>query len=299
VFLADTSELGELESDEGGAQLTRTGTMMGTPYFMSPEQARGRNVDHRTDVYALGVLIYRMFCDRYPFEGESFMVIVAQHMNDEPPKPSEVTEGRVAGELEAVILKALEKEVEVRHQSVAELLAALEAIPATLVPRSEVPAPPAAQATPVSTPMRAATPPPASAPTPTPTPTPVPGAAAPSGTLHLTPVPATQPGKRSSGVPAAAEASAAPSGEHDIEPLPPVPEPGPAPAPARKTGLLVAVALVLAVAAGGGAFMLLRGKGEPAKVDVAPLLRLPEPRGFKRGHAVEPLPEPTTTSRSK
>ncbi len=123
------------------ATKTRTGMMMGTPYFMSPEQARGRDVDHRTDIYAMGVMLFRMFTGTYPFDGESPMVIIAHHLNDAPPRASSVRAG-LSAELDAIIDKALRKEPNDRQQSITEMLQSLEACAATLVPaQRDLPAP--------------------------------------------------------------------------------------------------------------------------------------------------------------
>jgi serine/threonine-protein kinase len=64
---------------------TRTGAPIGTPYYMSPEQCRGKDVDHRTDVYAFGVLVYRMLTGVYPFDGDDYMAILMQQITAEPP----------------------------------------------------------------------------------------------------------------------------------------------------------------------------------------------------------------------
>ncbi|MFH0901668.1 MAG: protein kinase [Pseudomonadota bacterium] len=110
-------------------QVTQTGAMMGTPRFMSPEQCHGRGVDHRTDVYALGVLLYRAFTGRYPFEGSSYLEIVAKQLSAPPPLPSTVATGRVSSQAEALIMRALAKEPSQRQSSVAELLQELDACP--------------------------------------------------------------------------------------------------------------------------------------------------------------------------
>ena len=67
---------------------TRTGAPIGTPYYMSPEQCRGRDVDHRTDIYAFGVLAYLMLTGVYPFDGDDYMSILMQQINDAPEPPS-------------------------------------------------------------------------------------------------------------------------------------------------------------------------------------------------------------------
>jgi eukaryotic-like serine/threonine-protein kinase len=70
---------------------TRTGAPIGTPYYMSPEQCRGRDVDHRTDIYAFGVLAYRTLTGHLPFDGEDFMEILMKQIGEEPPPPSTLT----------------------------------------------------------------------------------------------------------------------------------------------------------------------------------------------------------------
>ncbi|MEM1414713.1 MAG: protein kinase, partial [Myxococcota bacterium] len=71
----------------GGAhgKLTRTGTVFGTPYYMSPEQAAGQSVDGRTDVYALGVIAFEMLTGHVPFDGDTFMGILSKQMFEAPP----------------------------------------------------------------------------------------------------------------------------------------------------------------------------------------------------------------------
>jgi serine/threonine-protein kinase len=67
---------------------TRTGAPIGTPYYMSPEQCRGRDVDHRTDIYAFGCVSYRMLTGVYPFDGPDYMEILIKQINEEPRPPS-------------------------------------------------------------------------------------------------------------------------------------------------------------------------------------------------------------------
>jgi eukaryotic-like serine/threonine-protein kinase len=83
--------IAKLLSDDSGADMkhkTRTGYSIGTPYYMSPEQARGRDVDHRTDIYAFGVLAYVMLVGKYPFDGEDYMEILMHQLQDEPVRAS-------------------------------------------------------------------------------------------------------------------------------------------------------------------------------------------------------------------
>ena len=113
----------------GGAnsKLTRTGMIFGTPHYMSPEQAAGQSVDARTDIYALGVIMYEMFTGKVPFDGETFMGILSKHMFQEPIPPSAI-KGQSLGAIEDVILKALAKKQEDRYQSMGELVRDLDAI---------------------------------------------------------------------------------------------------------------------------------------------------------------------------
>jgi hypothetical protein len=103
--------------DEKGA--TKTGMIMGTPQFMSPEQCVGRGVDHRTDIYALGAILFCVYCGRPPFEGESAAELIAAQLYSPPPKPS--TLAAIPPGLEALILSCLDKDPANRPASAAEL----------------------------------------------------------------------------------------------------------------------------------------------------------------------------------
>ena len=93
---------------EPGRKLTKTGMIFGTPEYMSPEQAAGKPLDHRVDVYALGVILYELTTGRVPFVGDSFMGILTQHMFEDPPPLREVNpQAKVSSELELVIARAL------------------------------------------------------------------------------------------------------------------------------------------------------------------------------------------------
>jgi serine/threonine-protein kinase len=103
--------------------LTETGVILGTPYYMSPEQARGDAVDHRTDIYALGVMMYRAFAGRLPFIGDSKLGVLTRHLMELPQPPSQVAD--VDPTTERLILCCLEKEREHRPPSMRDLAAEL------------------------------------------------------------------------------------------------------------------------------------------------------------------------------
>ena len=76
--------IAKVAGNEGQNNLTRTGTIFGTPFYMAPEQALGNPVDARTDIYAMGVIMYEVFAGSLPFQGESFMGILTQHITSDP-----------------------------------------------------------------------------------------------------------------------------------------------------------------------------------------------------------------------
>src|SRR6185436_3258788 len=76
--------IAKVAGNDGQNHLTRTGTIFGTPFYMAPEQALGNPVDARTDIYAMGVIMYEVFAGSLPFQGESFMGILTQHITTEP-----------------------------------------------------------------------------------------------------------------------------------------------------------------------------------------------------------------------
>jgi tRNA A-37 threonylcarbamoyl transferase component Bud32 len=107
--------------------VTGTGVIIGTPEYMAPEQAEGRGIDHRVDIYALGAILFEMVTGRVPFEGETPLSIVLKHRS-EPPTDPQTLNAQVSPELSRVILKCLEKSPERRYQSAAEALEAVVAI---------------------------------------------------------------------------------------------------------------------------------------------------------------------------
>ncbi len=100
--------------------MTQTGMVMGTPQYLSPEQALGKAVDHRSDLYATGCLLYELLTLRPPFVGETPLSVVYQHVQDEPRVPSELND-RVPPELNGIVLRALAKNPDDRFQSAEEM----------------------------------------------------------------------------------------------------------------------------------------------------------------------------------
>jgi serine/threonine protein kinase/Flp pilus assembly protein TadD len=115
-----------LAKPKGGARITDHGTMMGTAAYMSPEQARGKTVDHRTDIWSLGVCLYEMITGRLPFPADETAAVVYQLTNEDPPAPSSIRP-KLPAVFDRMIQKALEKDPADRYPSADELLADLEA----------------------------------------------------------------------------------------------------------------------------------------------------------------------------
>src|SRR5688572_5665576 len=97
------------ENEDNRLQKTRTGVMMGTPEYVSPEQARGKNVDHRTDIYAPGVISYELLLGRLPFEADNAADIITKHLREMPPRPSAIWP-EIPEPLESSIIGMLEKD---------------------------------------------------------------------------------------------------------------------------------------------------------------------------------------------
>lgn len=121
--------IAKLEPDvinDSAPAATATGLVLGTPQYMSPEQATGDPIDLRTDVYAMGIILYECFVGQRPFDGSSLYRLLDQHVNLKPIRPRELRPD-LPLEVENVILRALEKRAEDRYQSAKEMHKALEA----------------------------------------------------------------------------------------------------------------------------------------------------------------------------
>ncbi|MBP9086442.1 MAG: serine/threonine protein kinase [Kofleriaceae bacterium] len=122
--------IAKVAGGEGQNHLTRTGTIFGTPFYMAPEQALGNPVDARTDVYAMGVILYELFAGEVPFGGESFMAILTSHITREP-EPVEVRAARAGRQLPPgvaeIIGYCMRKDPAQRYQTMDDLVAAMVA----------------------------------------------------------------------------------------------------------------------------------------------------------------------------
>ena len=115
-------------NDEGPA-LTRAGFVCGTPEYMSPEQARGAQLDHRSDLYAVGVILYQLTCGMLPFDSDSAVGFATKHLTEVPPPPSKRRpDARISNGMERLIMKALAKNPDDRPQTAEQFRAELMAI---------------------------------------------------------------------------------------------------------------------------------------------------------------------------
>ena len=109
---------------DGGNSVTQTAAVIGTAQYLSPEQARGEQVDARSDVYSLGCVLYEILTGEPPFVGDSPVAVAYQHVREDPVPPSHKRPG-LSAELDAVVLKALAKNPDNRYQTAAEMRADL------------------------------------------------------------------------------------------------------------------------------------------------------------------------------
>jgi len=146
------AKMSDIETEGApGRKLTKTGMIFGTPEYMSPEQAAGKELDHRVDVYALGIILYECLAGRVPFEGDTFMGVLTQHLFAELPPIDELNPSvEVSRELEMVIRKALAKDPDDRYQDTEELAEAISCALDGRLSRATVKTPPSAFGPPLS-----------------------------------------------------------------------------------------------------------------------------------------------------
>jgi serine/threonine protein kinase len=148
------------EPRDADLDLTRTGMVMGTPYYMSPEQASGaRDLDGRVDLYACGVILYETLTGRRPFLAPNYHLLLWNILKTEPPAPTELRHD-IPPALESVIARAMARDRAVRYASAHEFIAALSHVRMNLVQYAPPP-PPRAQSSVAAPPPRAPLAPPA------------------------------------------------------------------------------------------------------------------------------------------
>jgi hypothetical protein len=120
------SDFGIAKMVESSAHLTATGGFIGTPAYMSPEQGLGHKIDHRSDIYALGIILYEMATGRVPYRAETPMATVVKHINDPLPIPRQVNPD-LPEALERIMLRALAKQPEDRYGTAGDMVQAIRA----------------------------------------------------------------------------------------------------------------------------------------------------------------------------
>lgn len=124
--------IAKVQEKDGQEQkkLTQAGIVYGTPEYLSPEQAKGKDIDHRSDLYAMGIILYEMITGIVPFSGSTSLAILAGHVYQAPPDPAEVARVPVSSAMRRVILKAIAKSANDRYQNAMDFLTDLEKIEA-------------------------------------------------------------------------------------------------------------------------------------------------------------------------
>jgi len=136
---ADNAVWDQLQNHEEGAELTRAGMFLGSPKYMSPEQIQGHDLDPRTDIYSLGIIMYQMLTGRVPFRGTSSVEIIYKHVNQPVPAIHELNpETDVPPELETIVQRTLAKDRKDRHASMGDLLNAVKDVRRVVLGNSSV-----------------------------------------------------------------------------------------------------------------------------------------------------------------
>jgi beta-lactam-binding protein with PASTA domain/tRNA A-37 threonylcarbamoyl transferase component Bud32 len=127
------ADFGIARAWDDSEQLTKTGAVIGTATYFSPEQAQGETADSRSDIYSLGVVMYELLTGRPPFSGESPVAVAYQHVQQPPEPPSEIDPNVPPG-LEAIVLKAMAKNPDDRYQTAAAMVEDIDRLLAGQVP---------------------------------------------------------------------------------------------------------------------------------------------------------------------
>ncbi len=266
--------IAKVAGNDGNNNLTKTGTIFGTPFYMAPEQALGNNVDARTDIYAVGVIMYEVFSGELPFKGESFMGILTQHITTNPQPVANIAakNGRpMPNGLADVIMRCMSKDPNQRYSSMDELVNELVNIYRGIAGAG------------MSTYMEAFTGgipgQPTSGRMPVPTPPPMTGGYNPTPgvapTMHVTPgagMPMPMPPHPGHQMPVAQIVGVAPSGPHAIGAGGQLYDSGSSVVhvPKKsKAGLIIAIIALLAIGGGVAAFVIINGQEDGKKVAVA------------------------------
>jgi serine/threonine protein kinase len=148
------------DASAGIGTMTQTGMIVGTPYYMSPEQCMGEQLDGRSDIYSLGIMLYEMLAGIVPFHAPSFTAIIMEHIS-KPPPPLRTMNASISPAVEAVVMHALQKQRDKRPRTATELAQELytainsnQNTPSTVVRPDRVKAPPAPPVISASVPKR-------------------------------------------------------------------------------------------------------------------------------------------------
>ncbi len=291
---------------EGSVGATAVGHIIGTPEYMSPEQARGEKIDFRSDIYALGVMIFELFAGKVPFQAETPIATIFKHLQDPPP-----LDGPAAASIPAsvipVLARCLAKDPEVRYPTAGALVEALQAARAACLPEASASPLPATtrlgayagetrvtgRVAPPHTPTPGSTPAPRT-PTGRATPPPVPSVLSPTGM-----------GRASTAGDAPTVFSPVRTGQtgRSTAPRMTVAPVIPAPAPERRNVMTLVLLggigfVAVAALAGIGALWLLPGPKPTAEATATPLVTAtPTPLPTSDLTISQPTPEPTSTAR--
>ena len=233
--------IAKLMTDGTSGHKTRTGTPMGTPNYMSPEQARGQNVDHRTDIYSFGILCHQALTGKLPFDGEAVMDILVKHMTaPAPPVSRDCPE--LGTTFDAPVLRMLEKEADKRPRTVSLALDELQE--AARHAGYNLPAAPTMSAAALSGPGQGAS---------TPTFRTTPGASHNTPSRNLTPSIVAEMGQAKTVAGVDASARTLMPAESDVGPR-----------PRRRAAIFAGIAVAFLVVGGGVGFLATRARTQTA-----------------------------------